>query len=152
MPEALVGLPGVLHGGAVTALLDEAMWYAVWARGVFSVTASIEVRFVRPGPPGGTVLAVAHALMEGETVGHDEHAAMPAQGSERSRRTTRAVARLVDRQGLLVASARGRFAPVEVPAGVHEVLGSRPAGAVLVEELAHWPGAGAPGGKGGMNR
>lgn len=39
------GYPGVVHGGILTALLDEVMYKAVFAEGEITVTAGIEVRF-----------------------------------------------------------------------------------------------------------
>ena len=42
------GFAGVVHGGIVTAVLDEAMAWALYARGVWAMTGRIEVRFRRP--------------------------------------------------------------------------------------------------------
>jgi acyl-coenzyme A thioesterase PaaI-like protein len=42
------GFAGVVHGGIVTAALDEAMGWAVFVRGVWAVTAKIGVAFRRP--------------------------------------------------------------------------------------------------------
>ncbi|WP_233487025.1 MULTISPECIES: PaaI family thioesterase [unclassified Halanaerobium] len=39
------GYDGIMHGGLVSTLLDEAMAYAVGARGVSAFTAEIKVRF-----------------------------------------------------------------------------------------------------------
>ncbi|MEZ4553036.1 MAG: PaaI family thioesterase [Dehalococcoidia bacterium] len=41
------GFPDVMHGGLLTLLLDEAMGWAMYADGVFAVTAKMEVRFRR---------------------------------------------------------------------------------------------------------
>ncbi|WP_324715966.1 PaaI family thioesterase [Carboxydochorda subterranea] len=127
-PPELAGLPGVLHGGIVTACLDEAMWYAVHIHGTASVTARIDVRFVRPAAPGVPLLAVALATPQRE-------------GSGLSRRTSWAVARLVDEQGRLIASAAARFVPVEVPAQWHRFIFREVAAPGLVERLKGWPGA-----------
>lgn len=47
-PAHLQGFTGVLHGGIVTALLDDAMWYAAYAQGLFTLTGELGVRFRRP--------------------------------------------------------------------------------------------------------
>jgi acyl-coenzyme A thioesterase PaaI-like protein len=39
----------MVHGGIVTTLLDEAMAWAISTRGIWAVTAKIEVRFPAPG-------------------------------------------------------------------------------------------------------
>ncbi len=43
---------GVIHGGIITTVLDEAMSKAVIARGSEALTAEIRVRFRRPVAPG----------------------------------------------------------------------------------------------------
>ena len=42
------GYDGLVHGGIVTALLDETMGWAIFHQGVWGVTARIAVRFRRP--------------------------------------------------------------------------------------------------------
>jgi acyl-coenzyme A thioesterase PaaI-like protein len=51
------GYPGFVHGGVVTALLDEAMGWATYGRGVWAVTGKIETRF-RGAVPTGQALEV----------------------------------------------------------------------------------------------
>ncbi len=46
------GYPGVMHGGIVTALLDEVIGRVAIAHGLWTVTAKLEVRFRRPVPLG----------------------------------------------------------------------------------------------------
>ena len=41
------GFPGIVHGGLLTLLLDEAMGWAMYADRVFAVTAKMETRFRR---------------------------------------------------------------------------------------------------------
>jgi acyl-coenzyme A thioesterase PaaI-like protein len=44
----LEGYPGILHGGAIAALLDAAMTNALFARGLVGLTAELTVRFLAP--------------------------------------------------------------------------------------------------------
>jgi uncharacterized protein (TIGR00369 family) len=46
------GYDGLLHGGIVTALLDEAMGWAIFHQGIWGVTAKISVTFRHPVPTG----------------------------------------------------------------------------------------------------
>ena len=50
--KSLEGFPGIVHGGIVATLLDEAMSKAVSALGVTALTAELRVRFRRPVPSG----------------------------------------------------------------------------------------------------
>lgn len=44
------GYPGLMHGGLVATLLDEAMGWAAYGEGVWTMTARMQVRFRRPVP------------------------------------------------------------------------------------------------------
>lgn len=60
--ERFNGYPGVVHGGIVTALLDEAMARSVLLQGGFEdllVTGRIEVAFRQPTPTGQPIAVVA---------------------------------------------------------------------------------------------
>lgn len=46
------GYPGIMHGGLVTTLLDEAMAKVINFRGLTAVTATLEVKFRNPVPIG----------------------------------------------------------------------------------------------------
>ncbi|HVP56604.1 MAG TPA: PaaI family thioesterase [bacterium] len=46
------GYRGILHGGLVSALLDEAMVKLLWESGIPSVSASLEVRLAKPAKIG----------------------------------------------------------------------------------------------------
>jgi acyl-coenzyme A thioesterase PaaI-like protein len=42
------GWAGIIHGGIITTILDEAMGYAAYYEGIKCVTSSIQTRFKRP--------------------------------------------------------------------------------------------------------
>jgi uncharacterized protein (TIGR00369 family) len=49
------GFPGIIHGGVVCTILDEAMAKAIAARGCRALTAEMKVRFLRPVRSGQEV-------------------------------------------------------------------------------------------------
>ncbi len=49
-PAHLQGYPGYVHGGGVATMLDEAMGWAVYGRGVWAMTARLAMRFRRSVP------------------------------------------------------------------------------------------------------
>ena len=81
-PEShLNGYPGVLHGGVVAAVLDEAMVQCLLRRSIVAMTADLQVRYEHPTPIGHSLRVQArllrrrHALydmeaqlLDGETV------------------------------------------------------------------------------------
>lgn len=55
------GFPGVLHGGILAALVDEAMAWSMWAADrALGVTAKMEMRYRRPVPPDGPLTVRGH--------------------------------------------------------------------------------------------
>jgi uncharacterized protein (TIGR00369 family) len=94
VPDNFQGWRGVVHGGLVAALLDEAMWYATYSRTRASVlTVSLQARYHRPTPVSqrlhvhGQVLSTRHHLTECTAEVRDGET------------------------GVVLASARGRFMP-----------------------------------------
>ena len=58
------GFVGVVHGGIVTAALDEAMGWAVYARDVWAVTGKLAVAFRRPVAVGVPTRAVGRVVAD----------------------------------------------------------------------------------------
>jgi acyl-coenzyme A thioesterase PaaI-like protein len=58
------GYAGIVHGGIVTAVLDEVMAWALYARGIWAVTGRIEVRFRRPLEVGVATRAIGRLVSE----------------------------------------------------------------------------------------
>ena len=87
------GFPGVLHGGVVSALLDEVMSRVSVVEGRWTQTARMEVRFRRPVPVDSTVTAVGRKTRERRGFVDAEGLVLLADGS-------------------VAAEASGTFAPV----------------------------------------
>lgn len=66
------GYEGIVHGGIISSLLDEAMAKLAFGLGVPAVTAEIIVKFRSPAAPGeeltvsGRLLSEAHRLIHAE--------------------------------------------------------------------------------------
>ena len=90
------GYTGVVHGGVLAALLDEAMsWAACVKARRFCLAAELKVRFLKPTPPGEALVVKAAA-------------------SEPCRGLISASAEVVGRDGITYARADGRFAPMRL--------------------------------------
>ena len=50
VPDTYRGYPGVVHGGVISALLDETIGRALFVESYWAVTAKLEVRFLKPIP------------------------------------------------------------------------------------------------------
>jgi uncharacterized protein (TIGR00369 family) len=65
IPPTYQGFRAVAHGGVVSALLDEAMFYALHGEGFWGATVELNVRFLKPVP-------VEQALtLEGRVLRHE---------------------------------------------------------------------------------
>jgi len=53
-PEHFQGWANIVHGGLVATVLDEALIYAAWSKGLKCVTSEMTVRYLRPAPAGVT--------------------------------------------------------------------------------------------------
>ncbi len=54
-----MGPPGHAHGGAIAAVLDEALGAAAWMNGLYSVTARLQIDYIAAVPIGQTVFIEA---------------------------------------------------------------------------------------------
>lgn len=63
IPATYCGFDGMVHGGIISALLDEAAAYALFARhGKLGVTRDITVRFLKPVPTGTEIRVVGEIV------------------------------------------------------------------------------------------
>ncbi len=92
--ERFQGYKDVLHGGILSAMLDEVMIKAVLAKGVYAVTAEMIIKFKRP-------------VFTGQKI------EFTGSISETGRRIIRTVGRAVNDQGEVVASAVGTYLEVK---------------------------------------
>ncbi|MCX7597936.1 MAG: PaaI family thioesterase [Armatimonadetes bacterium] len=58
------GWQGIVHGGIVATVLDEAMTRLLWEQGIKAVTAEIAVRYRKPLPVGTRVKVSAWKVRE----------------------------------------------------------------------------------------
>jgi uncharacterized protein (TIGR00369 family) len=102
------GYDGLLHGGVVTALLDEAMGWAIFHQGIWGVTAKINVTFRQPVPTGADLRVVGEIARDrGRVI------------------ETRGTVALAD-SGAILAEANGTF--LRMPDGRRRELAQRYAG------------------------
>jgi 7,8-didemethyl-8-hydroxy-5-deazariboflavin synthase CofG subunit len=90
---AFQGYAGIVHGGILSTLMDEAMAHAVMNNQIMAVTADMRVRFTRPAPVGVPLKFVATRV-----------------GQRRNLHFARASVLLPD--GTVLAEAEGRFAEI----------------------------------------
>jgi len=89
------GFPGMIHGGVLSALLDETMgWAPTLKVGRFCVTGEMAIRFLRSVPIGQPVTVVARAGRTG--------------------RVCTASAEVVDADGAVYARAEGKYVPLSI--------------------------------------
>ena len=84
------GWDGIVHGGILSTLLDEAMANLVYELGYQAVTASIEIRFKKPAP------ILEPLLLYGEV-------------TEVSKRLIRAKAHIAQEDGAILATGTSTF-------------------------------------------
>ena len=55
IPDSFEGPVGLLHGGIIATILDEAMSKAIRAKGLVAMTRQMEVGYLRPVPSGAPI-------------------------------------------------------------------------------------------------
>lgn len=58
-PDHFQGFRGYLHGAAIAAIMDEVQARVSWARGIATVTAELNIRYLQPVPMGQPLRATA---------------------------------------------------------------------------------------------
>ena len=99
--EKFQGYKDILHGGIISALLDEVMIKAVIARGILAVTAEIQVKFIKPVRIGEKL------LLEGKITG-EQKKIFTAEGT------------VSNAKGEMVAAGKGKF--FKVTENMHKLL------------------------------
>jgi len=112
------GFPGVMHGGLITALLDETLGRAAMTRGriQWMMTAKLELRFLKPVPIGKP-LTVIGRIEKMSRVG------MTARGEIRLADGSVAV----EANGLFVSLPADQRGPMEALLPVWKVVPDEPA-------------------------
>jgi len=75
------GYRDVLHGGVISAMMDEVMIKAVLARDIFAVTAEISVKFKRPARTGELLRFVGRIVEAKRRITRTEGIASDAEGN-----------------------------------------------------------------------
>jgi uncharacterized protein (TIGR00369 family) len=63
-----MGWQGVVHGGVLASLLDEAMAYTLFARGIMAVTARMEVRYRSSAQAGEEIVVTARSVSDNRRI------------------------------------------------------------------------------------
>ena len=86
-PEEFQGWAGVVHGGLVAAVLDEALIYAAGAKGLKCVTGEITVRYVKPASTGVPYTLAGRFVEDQGRIVLAESRLVDAEGREIARAT-----------------------------------------------------------------
>lgn len=90
LPKEYQGWSGIIHGGIISALLDEACVYAGNSLGYNTVTAELKIRFKKPARP-------------------EEKIFVEARANHVKSKLISAVAKVKDSRGSLIAEAEGKL-------------------------------------------
>ena len=98
-PPEKCGYPGIVHGGVLSAMLDETMaWSPAYQKRRMCVAADLHVRFLKPVPVG-TPLIIRGRLTE------DKRLFWKCEGS------------IEDREGTVYATGRATYVPLTTEEG-----------------------------------
>lgn len=90
------GYPGLMHGGLIGMLFDEAMFYAIKKLGIVTVTVAMTIDYISPGLEG-------HMLI------------CEAEIDNQDGRRIDVIAEIKDaKNGKLIAKAKGKFLEVDL--------------------------------------
>ncbi len=84
------GYKDILHGGILSALLDEVMIYSIIAQGIITVTVQMEVKFKKPAKIGETL------FLEGQ-ITEDKGKILFTEG------------KIFKQDGTIIAESKGKF-------------------------------------------
>jgi uncharacterized protein (TIGR00369 family) len=90
--KELCGFDGIVHGGIIFSLADEAMMHLIWASELRAITAEVTIRY--------------HGYAE-----INQKIDVVAEFEDIGRRLIRAKCILMDYRGSKIATARGKFLP-----------------------------------------
>ena len=83
------GYHGIYHGGIVATLLDEVMLKAILAKGIYTVTAEMTVRYKKPVQTGDTVRFVGRIVESRGRLYSTEGEALDSNGEPYATATAR---------------------------------------------------------------
>jgi uncharacterized protein (TIGR00369 family) len=86
-PGHFQGWAGIVHGGLLATVLDEAMIYAAGAKGLKCVTGEITVRYVKPASTGVTYSLKGHFVEDKGRIVLAESALIDSEGQEVAKAT-----------------------------------------------------------------
>jgi uncharacterized protein (TIGR00369 family) len=84
-PAHFQGWAGVVHGGLLATVLDEALIYAAGARGFKCVTGEVTVRFIKPASTGVTYALRGRFVEDKGRIVLAESSLLDADGKEIAR-------------------------------------------------------------------
>jgi uncharacterized protein (TIGR00369 family) len=99
------GYPGIMHGGAIATLFDEAMFHAIARLGIKAVTTSMTIDFKSPAFAGHRLVAEARVKNRGGNGGKIEVEAVITDSGT----------------GKIIAEGKGKFVEIDYK----KLLGNR---------------------------
>jgi uncharacterized protein (TIGR00369 family) len=81
--EEMTNPAGIMHGGAIAGIIDEAMGMTTFSLGKtgFYVAINLNIDFLRPGKSGEKLRVIAEVIRDGRTMAHAECKVFNEEGS-----------------------------------------------------------------------
>jgi uncharacterized protein (TIGR00369 family) len=95
LDKVFQSFPDVAHGGIASTLIDEALWYAFYFKGLITVTRKLDITFKKPVPLGVPICATGRVV------------------KLKRGRIWEAEGRITDESGKILVLARGEFVEVD---------------------------------------